>query len=334
MRIRRKTKRRIRRILLLTPLVLGAAFLYMVLRHPSTAHPSSIRVEMSEERVKRGRYIFTALANCDRCHSQRDFSHLYAPVIEATRGAGRVLDQENLPGKIVAPNVTPDEETGIGLWTDGEKIRAIREGIDRSGKALHPLMPYQNYRVMSDDDVESLVAYLNSLPPVRNPLPKTSLSLWTSVAIKSDPKPVDRSIPQPDPGGGEVYGEYLATIAGCEGCHTPEKGGKPDPSLRYAGGRFFKTNRGQVYSMNITSDRATGIGSWTFNRFAEQLRLYRQYNLTGLPVVGPDRFTLMPYEAYARLTDEDVEALFLYFKAMKPVIHKVVAHPEWQTTGE
>ena len=70
------------------------------------------------------------------------------------------------------PNITPDRETGIGTWTDGEKIRAIREGIHKDGSALFPMMPYAEYRNMSDDDVQSLVAYLNSLPPVRHESPR------------------------------------------------------------------------------------------------------------------------------------------------------------------
>jgi len=74
-----------------------------------------------------------------------------------------------LPGTVTAPNVTPDYESGIGGWTDGEKIRAIREGIDKHGRALFPMMPYKSYASMSDEDVESLVAYLNTLPPMKNP---------------------------------------------------------------------------------------------------------------------------------------------------------------------
>ena len=71
-----------------------------------------------------------------------------------------------LPGRIASRNITPDVETGIGAWTDGEKIRAIREGISRDGTMLFPMMPYARFRKMSDEDVMSLVAYLNTLPPV------------------------------------------------------------------------------------------------------------------------------------------------------------------------
>jgi len=90
---------------------------------------------------------------------------------------------------IVAANITPDRETGIGAWSDGEKIRAIREGIDRDGRVLFPMMPYVNYRRMSDEDVYAIVAYMNSLPAVRNSLPATSIKFPVSLLIKSVPQP-------------------------------------------------------------------------------------------------------------------------------------------------
>jgi len=89
-----------------------------------------------------------------------------------------------MPGMVVAANITPDRETGIGGWTDGEKIRAIREGVDRDGRVLFPMMPYGNYRLMSDEDVYAVVAYINSLPAVRNPLPATAIKFPVSLLIK------------------------------------------------------------------------------------------------------------------------------------------------------
>jgi hypothetical protein len=64
---------------------------------------------------------------------------LYAPVTASGKGSALIL--QGLPGEIVAPNLTPDRETGLGNWTDGEKIRAIREGISKDGDVLHPTMP-------------------------------------------------------------------------------------------------------------------------------------------------------------------------------------------------
>ena len=86
---------------------------------------------------------------------------------------------------------------------------------------------------------------------------------------------------------------------------------KEDVSLRFAGGRHFITPVGDVYSANITPDRATGIGDWDVQRFKNRLKVYLQYETKdGPPVVGPDRFTFMPYQAFAHLTDYDMEAIY------------------------
>ena len=97
------------------------------------APPANIVVDKSPERVERGKYIFTRLSDCDFCHSEQDITRLALPIIESTRGQGKLMADTDLPGKIYAANITPDVETGIGSWTDGEKIRAIREGVDKTG---------------------------------------------------------------------------------------------------------------------------------------------------------------------------------------------------------
>ena len=124
-----------------------------------------------------------------------------------------------MPGLVVASNITPDVETGIGSWSDGEKIRSIREGVDRDGNALLPMMPYTDYRLMSDMDVESVVAYLNSLAPIRHALPKTRVDFPINLLIKSVPRPVGHVAP-PERSDPQKYGKYLAALAGCGGCHT------------------------------------------------------------------------------------------------------------------
>jgi mono/diheme cytochrome c family protein len=325
--IKRRTKRGLYRAVQWLPVIAAAAALYVYFRPPAHAPPSSIRVDMSPERIQRGEYLFTALCACDACHSQRDFTRAGGPVVVSGRGQGMVMPYRDLPGRIVASNITPDRETGIGTWTDGEKIRAIREGVSKDGRALYPLMPYESYRIMADEDVQALVAYMNSLPPVRNPLPQTELSWWTSFRIKSLPSPVDQPVPTPDHGGGELYGEYVATLAGCEGCHTPNPGGKEDTPLRFAGGRVFETPYGTVVSANITPDKETGIGKWGMVQFLDRMSLYARYEIEGTPQAAPDQFTVMPWAAYSQLNDEDMEALFLFIKSRPPRPHRVIVHP-------
>src|ERR1041384_2857354 len=137
--------------------VAGAS--YLAVKKPVVAPPLSIKAPMTADRIARGKYIYT-VADCDGCHSPRDFLRFNGPVIESRRGEGVEFPKEmGMPGRILSRNITPDVETGIGAWTDGEKIRAIREGVSRDGTALFPMMPYEAFRHMSDDDVLSLIAY-------------------------------------------------------------------------------------------------------------------------------------------------------------------------------
>ncbi|HEV8147107.1 MAG TPA: hypothetical protein VGP79_12030 [Bryobacteraceae bacterium] len=326
MRIKRRTKRFFKWVALAIPMLLVGVFLYLLLRSPSSAAPISIKVDASKTRLERGEYLFTTLCDCDGCHSQRDFKRLGGPVVVSGRGRGNVMEVTGLPGQIVASNITPDPETGIGSWTDGEKIRAIREGIGKDGRALFPLMPYTYYRSMGDSDVQALVAYMNSLSAVRNPLPQTKINFPVSLFIKGVPEPVG-NVTDPDPDGGAMYGEYLVTLAACEECHTPAVRGQIDPGMRFAGGRRFQTPNGIVVSANITPDKDTGIGKWDFARFKERMRLYSTYQKADAPVVGPERFTLMPWHAYARLLDPDLEMIFLHLRSRRPISNKVETHP-------
>ena len=295
---------------------------------PAVAPPPNITVDNSPERVALGKYLYTVVADCDSCHGERDYSRLYAPVTAS--GKGSVLILQGLPGKIVAPNLTPDRETGLGSWTDGEKIRAIREGISKDGHPLHPTMPYPSYFYMSDIDVQALVAYLDSMPAIRNPLPRTELPPGVVKEIRGKPRPVREPVQPANPANQRSYGEYLVTIAYCDECHTPQKkGGGPDFSRRYAGGQLFRTAYGSVVSANITPDKDTGIGNWDFARFRDRLRTFpKDYSsVDKLPKIGPDRFTLMHYIAYAGFTDEDMAAIFAFLQVQTAVKQSVQPHP-------
>jgi hypothetical protein len=307
----------------------ATALLSSCSRGPEVAPPANIVVDKSPERIERGRYLYTTLADCDSCHSEHDYSRLYSPRAGPGRGAGAVLPFQGLPGRMVASNLTPDPETGIGTWTDGEKIRAIREGIGKDGHALHPTMPYPSYRYMSDQDVQALVAFMDQLPAIRNPLPKTELPAVVLTAIRGVPRPVRDPVPPPHPDNQASAGEYLATIAYCEECHTPQVRGQPDTSRRFAGGQTFATPAGSVVTANITSDKDTGIGAWDYARFRDRLQIFRKEyaSVEALPKIGPDRFTVMHYIAYSGLAEADIAALFAYLQTRTPVMQKVEPHP-------
>jgi mono/diheme cytochrome c family protein len=306
----------------------GAAFLYF--RQPAQVPASAIKVAMTPERIARGKYIFQNLSDCDGCHSQRDFSRVGGPVVPSGRGRGNDLSAfvQGLPGHVVAPNLTPDPETGLGNWTDGEKIRAIRDGVDNTGRALFPMMPYPDFKKMSDEDVQSVVAYMDSLPPVRNPLPVTKLDFPVSLFIKFAPAPAG-SLPPPDRSNQLKYGEYLVTVAGCGDCHTPLEKGQPVPGKTMAGGRQFVTTFGTVVSANITPDMETGIGKWSDEFFQKKIYEYRDYALNGPPPLpGPHAFTLMPYLGMSQLSSEDLSAIYAWLRTVKPVHNYIDIHPD------
>jgi hypothetical protein len=303
-----------------------AAAGYMLARKPAIAPPMKIKVEMTPERIARGRFLFN-VADCDGCHSLRDFGRFAGPVVEGHRGEGVEFPKEmGLPGRIASRNITPDVETGIGSWTDGEKIRAIREGISRDGTPLFPMMPYGEFRKMSDDDVMSLVAYLNTLPPVKHAVPRSEIAFPVSVLAKSAPQPAGQVVPV-DRTDRLKYGEYLVTLAGCGGCHTQSEKGSPKPGMAFAGGERFQFPGMLVVSANITPDQQSGIGRWKPQDFVDKFHQYREYAENGSPASSPENFTLMPWLNFSRLDEEDLRAIYWYLRTQKPVYHAVDSHP-------
>lgn len=309
-------------------IIVAGGLAYLYLRKPAAAPPSSVKVETTPARLARGKYIFEDLSDCAGCHSMRDFSRFGAPVIGGGMGIGFIFPAElGLPGTVVAPNITPDLETGIGAWSDGEKIRAIREGISRDGHGLFPMMPYRFYRNMSDEDVYAVVAYMNALAPAKNPLPRTSINFPVFLFVKGVPQPVIGPVAPPDRGNRWKYGEYLTTIGGCADCHTPLKSGRPAENMRFGGGREFHLPSGVVVSANISSDAKTGIGTWTEQHFLDKFYQYIEYAEKGSPKVGPEGLTLMPWLGLSQLPPEDLGAIFTFLKSQPAVFNPVETHP-------
>lgn len=303
----------------------GTAF-YWGVWLPREQPPKTGPVPKTPERLARGQYIFEVVSDCNGCHSERDFTRFGGPVVPGTIGEGQELKIAGLPGRILAPNITPDRETGIGAWTDGEKIRAIRDGVDRDGRALFPLMPYTDFKFMSDYDVDSLVAYMDSLPPIKHQLPKTQLAFPLSILIRSAPQPVS-NVSAPKRGRTVEYGAYLTAIGGCADCHTQEEHGKLKADLRFAGGREFQTPWGTVVSANITPDLETGIGSWSESYFIHRFTLQRHLAQSGSRPAGPKEFTLMPWLDLSQMTEDDLGAIFRYLQTQSAISNHVEKHP-------
>jgi hypothetical protein len=309
--------------------LVGGAFIYFGLLLPRVAPPGTLSVQPTPERLARGKYIFEVVSDCGGCHSIRDFSRFGGPELPNTRGKGQVLAMNDLPGRIVAPNITPDPETGIGKWTDGEKIRAVREGIDKDGRTLFPMMPYSEYRAMSDSDAESLVAYLDSLPPIRNSLPATKVDFPVSIFIRSAPQPTG-SVTAPPRTNTVAYGGYLVAIAGCKTCHTQADKGQLKEELSFAGGRLFAMPFGKVLSSNISPDPDTGIGAWSLDYFKQRFIAQQAHLQPGGPKVGPEQFTVMPWLGLSQMDEQDLAAVYAFLQKQPSIRNKVQTHPAMQ----
>ncbi|HEV3214085.1 MAG TPA: hypothetical protein VGZ27_00095, partial [Vicinamibacterales bacterium] len=136
---------------LLAGLLLAAAISVragrLVVFGPRVRPVSSRRFARTPERLARGRYLVTAVNGCLHCHSPHDWTRRDAPIPAGWAGAGQdLVIWKDLPGHVVAPNLTPDPETGTGTWSDDSLARAIREGVGHDGRALFPMMPFQKFR--------------------------------------------------------------------------------------------------------------------------------------------------------------------------------------------
>jgi len=272
------------------------------------------RAAATPQRLERGRYLFTAVSGCVFCHGELDWTAPGFPPKAGTEGGGRSWAAEGLPW-MTAPNITPDRETGAGAWTDDMLARAIREGIGHDGRALFPLMPYQQYRYMSDEDLASVVVYLRTLPALARQLPPPAVPFPVSRLINSVPEPVTVPVPEPNRQDPVAYGEYLVRIGACRDCHSgADANGQPIDGLAFAGGFVLTGPYGQVAGKNITPD-PSGIPYYDEALFLEMMR-------TG-KAKARDIHGQMPWIGYGRQTDADLKAMFAYLKTLPPVAHRV-----------
>lgn len=265
-------------------------------------------------RLERGRYLVTAVSGCFVCHGELDWQTPGFPVQAGTEGSGRVWNREGLPF-VTAPNITPDSETGAGAWTDDMLARAIREGIGHDGRTLFPLMPYAQYRLMSDEDLASIVVYLRTLPPVKRALPQTTVPFPVNRLIQALPQPVTAHISDPDRRNAVAYGDYLTRLGACRDCHTPvDAQNQPIAALEFSGGFVLTGPYGQVASRNLTPS-PSGIPYYDADLFIEAMRTGR--------VKARTIHDAMPWLVYGRQTDEDLRAIFAFLQTVKPVTHRV-----------
>jgi cytochrome c553 len=306
----------------------GVAILLLVLKKPAQRPASTETVERTPERLARGKFLAEDVIQCMHCHSDHDADKYTFPSKPETYGQGGFPFDEKLgmPGSVCAQNITPDPETGIGSWSDGEIMRAFREGVAKDGHALFPMMPYGLLRNLSDEDARSVVVYLRSLKPIKKQTPEVRLNFPVNLLIKLEPKPLDGPVTAPPASDHLAYGKYLTTIAACIDCHTQHDKGKPIEGLEFAGGWLFKGPWGNVASANITPDDETGIGKLTKEAFVGRFKSFA--TMTELPTAPKGRNTIMNWPSYAKLSEDDLGAIYDYLRTVKPVKNKVVVFPD------
>ena len=296
---------------------------------PRQRPAADVLVEITPALLARGTYLVEHVLLCNDCHSERDWT-LYSGPAKPPYGAGRECmtrqtqtigirvteGQGNFPGILCIRNITPDPESGVGDWTDGEIIRAVREGVDHRGLGLFPIMPYFIYRSISDHDAEAIVAYMRRLEPIKAQRPDRDIDFPMSTLIELFPEPLDGPVLHPDETDTVAYGGYLATIARCGFCHTPRQNRGKDgvPGKSFAGGVPFALGSKVTPSKNLTP-HATGIGTWTKDAFIARFKQFGDPR----PVASLEENTLMDWSAYAGMTEADLGAIYDFLQSLPPV---------------
>jgi len=292
----------------------GSFLIHQTLSATQAPETTAFRARETPARLQRGRYLVEGPMHCFACHSELNWKAAGAPPLPGKKGAGGVFPDEAIPPfKLIVPNIRPDKESGAGTWTDAQFERALRQGIGHDGRKLLPLMPYMNFRQLSNEDLASIIVYLRSIPAVKNPLAKTPLPPPVTQSLLS--LPPTGPVPRPDLSTPAKHGAYLAMISECDGCHTPlDEKMQPMMALNMAGGGRFKGPWGEITPANITPD-ASGIPYYDEALFVQVMRTghVKTRKLNSLMLTG----------YFKKMTDEDLKALFAYLKTLKPIAHRV-----------
>jgi mono/diheme cytochrome c family protein len=252
--------------------------------------------------VKRGDYLVNGILTCGNCHTPKGPTG--ADIMDKAFSGGLSWDEP--PFKATAPNITPDKETGIGSWSDADIKKLLRTGVRPNGVHIAMVMPTGFYHIMTERDLDAVVAYLRTLKPIKNTVEA----------------PVYR-MPQVEnvfPGGEKAFTEammadkvkkgfYLVTIAHCMECHTPMVRGQHPWDRMGAGGFEFPGPWGVSVSRNITQSKTKGIGGWTDAEIKRAIT-------TGVSRDGSHLKPPMGFHYYASVSADDLDAVLAYLRTV------------------
>ena len=290
---------------------------------PDVGDPSDLKVEITPERVERGKYLANHVVGCVACHSERDWTKLAAPVIPGTEGKGGELFGKDFgfPGDYYAKNITPHT---LSAWTDGELFRAVTSGVSKDGSALFPIMPYPVFGKMDKEDIFSVIAYIRSLQPISSEISTSSSDFPMNFIVNTIPA-VPQFTTRPPKTDLLAYGKYMFEASLCSECHTPKDKGQPVEGKFLAGGFEFPFPDGTLTrSANITPDNETGIGTWTETAFLARMKLYADSSYVPPTVQDGEFKTMMPWESYSKMDEDDLKAIYAYLRTVPAISNKVV----------
>lgn len=295
-----------------TPLLLFVIWAAFTLIGCATQVPPLPEISASDNTVavERGRYLVYGPAGCARCHTDRSQQKRLQAGEELPLTGGR--HWETTLGDIYGANLSSDQKTGLGNWSDGEIARAIRHAVDRNGEVMAPMMEYADIK---DEDLRAIVSYLRSLEPIVKQIPDKRWSLIGRIAkaVALKPKMPSGAI-YPGRETSVEYGAYLAKVlSACVACHTERDlstgqfVGEP-----LAGGTRFPYEDDLskvVVPPNITPDKKTGrLSALSEAQFILRMR------------AGPSvQLTHMPWGGFKRSNDQDLRAIYRYLMSVAPV---------------
>ena len=266
----------------------------------------------ADDLVAKGQYIFALAGGC-ACHTDP----------KGTPHAGARAFP--IPfGTVYSTNITQDKETGLGAWTDRQIHDATVKGISRDGSRILPVMPFEAYSGMAQEDLKALIAYLRTLKPVKKATPplKTWVPFVGSVGTPLYLKIFGRfsSAPVQAPKSGIERGRYLAEhVSLCGDCHTPRNSiGVPNRSLYLAGASARSNFLGEDMP-NITPDKETGIGDWKREDIVEVLLTGTKPDLDNVQGLMAE----VVEHGYKNMTKADALAIADYLKSVPPIKNKI-----------
>jgi mono/diheme cytochrome c family protein len=256
-----------------------------------------------ESALERGAYLVHGIVACGNCHTPKGPD-------------GHALADQELSGRFmfdlpaihaVAPNITQDNDTGIGKWTDEQIINAIRNGKRPDGTSIGPPMPVVFYRNMSDSDVLAIVAYLRSVKPINHKVEKSTFK--NSLPDSYGPT-IDHVADIPT-GNKVASGANLASIGHCMACHTPMVNGKLDMRRVGAGGRELPApGGGTIVSADLTPANPGGISKWTDAQVKEAIT-------SGIRPDGRSLVRIMAFDWYKNVSPSDLDDLVTYLRTLR-----------------